>query len=307
MRKIMPLMLVASLLSASASAAAVENTDAASVFEQGPIAFTAVDELPGVADEVSGVVSSNQWVVRVNHKVGSDAFYWDGQLLRVIVRDGGGNAATTAVSSPAHFAVEALMELRLSARSSGSVDVIPGKRSLNIESQPGSDSDLARQATAFLKEFDAVQANESSLHVDPDGNATNIAEPSPGGLQVMAGTSGYTDRWVLDLYGYLCVYSYSYRDLSRNNYWYSSSTAHGSCYYVGVAANGNSEAYWDVGCDFLGILLATGPYQNPRSVVQTAWPTGGYGLDSPACSNHVGWNSNWSQIAPWEGLNAWMP
>ncbi|MBT8240017.1 MAG: hypothetical protein KJN63_02175 [Acidimicrobiia bacterium] len=279
--------------------------------EPGVVAVTAADELPGIDDSISGVVGPDRWVVDVDHRAGSESFYWDGSALRVIFTDPAGNQTTTQVASPEHFVIDALKGLETADKTAGSVTVIPGKRSLDLSTTVSDSTELDARAKAFLESYSRIDASSRGFTVSAIESTDGEASINPaldGGFQTLAGTSGYTDGWVRDIWANLCVYQYSYRDLNNNNYWYSSSTAHGSCYYVGVSAYGDTTQLFDGGCDLAtAVWRGAGPNANPRSIRTTTWPIAGWTTSDPACSNHTGWTSGWSQIALYTGLDAWMP
>lgn len=124
---------------------------------------------------------------------------------------------------------------------------------------------------------------------------TARSESSGAAVSILATDSN--SKTFYSVYG-PCVYAYNYRN-TGSGYFYASSSARGSCLYMGVslwkgATTGGSgfcsQEQW-LGAGAVSASYSTkGLYTSPANM-------------SPTCSNHAGWLSDWTLVVPYMGLD----
>lgn len=274
--------------------------------------------LAGRTDSVEAIWAEGSalYWIEVQHPDGaSEQFLWDGSVLRVIISDGRGNRHGAVTNSNAHWMASEL-EWWYSDRSLArpASDLLEPPKIRFEQLADASEAEWLDVAKRFLAEFSGLPVSNLvntvsttfNGAVDASVGVLGNGQSLAGETVLSTGSSGYTSGWALGLWGRLCVYKYSYRNLDNNNYWYVSSTTYNDCYYVDVSAWGDSYVQGTGSCQ-PDVWRGGGPTSTTRSVLVTSWPAFGYPLSSTACSNHWGWDRDWYLIAPFSGLDAWQP
>ncbi|NIA26292.1 MAG: hypothetical protein GWP04_12120 [Gammaproteobacteria bacterium] len=287
------------------------------------VRVTGIFDMDGVDSRatrsVDGYFGAREFYVRLASPISdvAEEFAFDGSSLKAVITDPNGAKGTAEGFDSLWLANAIGWPDSMSKLLSGQVSKMSISSSvtyggvLTIDAEPVAEP--AGWTSAFGREYAAAEASGGITlsEARSDGEPMGADGERYAGVQSMTAGSTIRDGWIYSIYGLggdRCVYEFSYRDFSTA-YYYGSSTAYGDCYTVGVSLYGDSQVAWPFYgyCSWTIWFLGFSGNLPTRAYETGTWPNPNVGEGDGACSNHVGYDGDGFQIAPWDGLNAASP